>query len=195
MQPASTVSKVYETFTNAVAITKNVITTTASFVCDSRHFSKWTKYRLIQNELEKFAHYRNIKHYKPEKNDSEATIEIANAWNKLVTALREPNPYTTADNQYRHTITCLREAYQKLVSATAEVQKNFVLPLNFVKELSYVRFAGIKIFPYCRQLIELASKTQLPTQLTLENFLQELKMRTELLNSPDPSYGMNGAAR
>ena len=162
-----------------------------SFVTNTRHFSKWTKYRLIQEQLEHFAKERHIDYY---KTDSRADVEIADAWNQLVTALLEPTRFTTADEQYRATVEHLRKIRLMLVSADAEVQQKFSSQFQFVRELSYVRFAGIELFPYCQQLIEMASKTQLPANLTLENFQQELKTRTTLLNRPDASHGMNGVA-
>jgi len=175
------------------AMQKTVATITNYFT-DARHFSKWTKYRLIQNQLEEFARNRNVQPYQPTNNDTATDREIADSWNNLVKALLQPTQYTTADAQYRDTVKWLRNTYQKLVSADATVQNKFNGQLIFVRGLAYVRFAGIELFPYCRELVELASKTPLPAELTLENFLQEfIRLRTAL-NNPDASHAMNSLA-
>ncbi|HEX4838987.1 MAG TPA: hypothetical protein VFU89_00915, partial [Rhabdochlamydiaceae bacterium] len=176
-QPPSAMEKVAGIITN--------------YFTSARHFSKWKKYRLIQDRLEEFAHYRNVKPYQPSGDDTPTDREIAKSWNNLIKALLEPTQYTTADDQYRDTVDCLRNTYQMLVSATEGVKQKFVWQLRFVEELCDIRFEGIELFPYLRELVELASKTPLPGTLTLENFLQEFLRLAALLNNPDASHAMN----
>jgi hypothetical protein len=161
------------------------------FVSTGRHFTKWTKYRLIQEQLELFARSKEVDYRRREIGDSDTDLEITNAWNELIEALLEPTRFPTPDDQYRKTVDCLRKTRQLLLSSNDATQQKFISQLHFVRKLSYVRFAGIEIFPYCRELIEYASGEPLPSNLTLDTFQIELKLRTEVLKRPTESTTMN----
>ena len=163
-----------------------------------RHHTKYMKYRLTQEQLEQFARSENIQHYTPGKNDSKIVCDIATAWNELYTALLFPRNFATADDQYRATVLSLRKTAQMLLSvkgeAEAEVKQKLSAQLQFVRRLSYVRFAGIQLFSYCRDLIELATGQALPENLTLDAFLTVLKDHTIILNNPEKAHAMNEIA-
>jgi hypothetical protein len=161
------------------------------FISTGRHFTKWTKYRLIQEQLEVFSRSKKIAFLRREIGASGIELEITNAWNDLIEALLEPTRFPTPDDQYRKTVECLRHTRQLLISSEPTTQQRFAIQLQFVRELSFVRFADIEIFPYCRELIEYASGEPLPLNLTLDTFQAELKHRTNVLKSPTESTTMN----
>ncbi len=160
----------------------------------TRHYSKWTKYRLIQEQLEHFSRTKNLQECAINREDSEAVANIANAWNDLVRALLRITPFPTPDDQYRATVECLRKVRILLISAEEDVQQRFSMQRQLVGELSYLRFSGIKIFPYCHGLIELATGRPLPKALTLDTFQEELEFRTTALKNPGKTLAMNGIA-
>jgi hypothetical protein len=164
------------------------------FVSTCRHFTKWTKYRLIQEQLEQFARSKKVDFRGREVGDSSADLQITTTWNQLVEALLEPTLFETPDDQYRKTASCLRKTRQLLISSDTATKEKFAGQLQFVRELSYMRFAGIELFPYCQELIEYATGVALPSNLTLDNFQIELKNRTEMLKRPTESTTMNPVA-
>ncbi|HEY5234934.1 MAG TPA: hypothetical protein VIJ14_02050, partial [Rhabdochlamydiaceae bacterium] len=164
------------------------------FISTGRHFTKWTKYRLIQEQLELFSRSKDVDFRRPENGESNVDNTITTAWNNLIRALLQPTSFETPDEQYRATVACLRKTRQLLISSDASTQQKFASQLQFVRELSYERFAGIELFPYCQQLIEHASEEPLPSNLTLANFKEELKLRTTVLKHPAEATAMNPVA-
>ncbi len=177
-----------ECLVEALTYLVSKLTEAVTYVFSSgRHFTKWTKYRLIQEQLGQFAKGKIEKL----KNDSSGDDrKIITPWNSLVEALLEPTYFETPDDQYRQTVKCLRKM-RRLLKGTDK----FAQQREFIKELSYVRFAGIELFPYCHQIVEYASGRLLPLHLTLNNFLDEYTKFTTLLKDPAPSTSMNPFAR
>ncbi len=145
----------------------------------TRHFSKWKKYRLIQDLMQKFSSMGSLP---PKIETPDPADKITLSWNILVEALVNPDKKKNADEQYRAIILALRETVSLLLSAEERVKKQFEHQLKFIKQLSYFRFAGVGLFNYCSELVELVTDRDLPTDLTLANFLQELKSRTQQMN-------------
>ncbi len=177
------------------SLLKRCVEVVSSYISSERHFSKWRKYRLIQDQLEILARQKEVKLYTTESQDTPLDIEIATAWNDLVRTLLQPTSFISADDQYKKTVECLRKTIQLLFSDEQEIKNKFQKQILFVKELSYLRFAGIELFTYCRELVEMATGKELPKKLSIDNFLEELIARTTILNKTDPSYRMNGLAR
>ncbi len=173
------------------SVVQRLVGAVTYLVSTGRHFTKWTKYRLIQEQLEQFARGKKVDFLRREIGASGIALEITNAWNELIESLLEPTLFQTPDDQYRKTVECLRQTRQLLISSDESTQHKFAGQLHFVRELSYVRFAGIELFPYCHQLIEYASGEPLPANLTLSTFETELKHRTTVLKRPTESTTMN----
>lgn len=179
-----------ECLVEALTYLVSKLTAAVTYVFSSgRHFTKWTKYRLIQEQLGKFA---DGKIKKLTNDNSGVDGKIITTWNSLVDALLEPTHFETPDDQYRQTVKCLRKMRRLLKETT---QDKFADQRKFIKELSYIRFAGIKLFPYCHQIVEYASGRLLPLHLTLSNFQEEYTKFTTLLKDPAPSTAMNPFAR
>lgn len=159
-------------------------------VFPTRHFSKWKKYRIIQELLQKFSSGKL-----PSKVINPDASHIATAWNTLVETLNNPDKEKTADEQYRSIIEALRKTASLLLSAEEKIKKQFEPQLKFVKELSYFRFAGVGLFKYCRELVELVTGTELPSDLSLDTFQQTLKSLISRLDRPDDEHSMNPLAR
>jgi hypothetical protein len=171
--------------------TEKLVGAVKLIVSPGRHFTKWTKYRLIQEQLEHFTRSKGVQLRTQQSDDSPIDHEITAVWNALIEALLQPTHFQTPDDQYRKTVVCLRQIRQMLISSNLETQKKFAGQLQFVRELSYVRFAGIELFPYCYQLIEIACGEPLPLNLTLDTFKTEFTRRTTKLKSPAGSTAMN----
>jgi hypothetical protein len=153
-----------------------------------RHFTKWTKYRLILEQLAKFATDQNVHKI----NISPTDLEITTTWNSLIEALLEPTHFETPDIQYRKIVDCLCKLRQLLINETSQEKLDL---LKFVRELSYKLFTGIELFPYGRQLIEIGSGKPLPPVLTMDTFLEEFTGRATILKRPLGSTAMNPIAK
>jgi hypothetical protein len=160
-------------------------------VYPTRHFSKWKKYRIIQELMQNFSSTGNL----PAKVVNPEASHIAASWNTLVEALQKPDKQKNADEQYRAIILALRETASLLLSADDKIKRQFEPQLKFVKQLSYYRFAGIGLFKYCRELVELVTDTELPRDLSLDTFQQTLKSLTSRLDRPDDEHSMNPISR
>jgi hypothetical protein len=163
-------------------------------VFPTRHFSKWAKYRIIQELMKHFSINKSLLPCDVASQDPDIA-KIAKSWNTLVEALIRPDKKKIADGQYCSSIEALREIASLFLSAKDTTKAQLGSLFKFIKQLSYFRFAGIGLYNYCQGLVELVTGLQLPKQLTLANFVQELKIRTEILNDPADDHSMSPAAR
>lgn len=163
-------------------------------VFPTRHFSKWAKYRIIQELMKHFSINKSLLPCDVASQDPDIA-KIAKSWNTLVEALVRPDKKKIADGQYCSSIEALREIASLFLSAKDTTKAQLESLFKFIKQLSYFRFAGIGLYNYCQGLVELVTGLQLPKQLTLANFVQELKIRTEILNDPADDHSMSPAAR
>ena len=91
-----------------------------------RHFTKWTKYRLIQDQLEQFARDQNVRKLE----NSAIDPEITTTWNSLIDSLLEPTHFETPDDQYRQTVKCLRKDAATAQGRRQSTQAKFESQLN-----------------------------------------------------------------
>jgi hypothetical protein len=160
----------------------------------NRHFSKWMKYREVLSIMERFVSSSGIEPIAC--GNTETPIDkIAAAWNTLHTTLTNPSKFKTADQQYSTTVDTLRDLIGTLLSSTQEIKILFADQLKFCMQLSYLRFAGIEFFNYCRDLVELGTGMELPRDLSLDSFFNELNERAKHLNHPAEELNMNFIAR
>ncbi|MBS0648480.1 MAG: hypothetical protein JSS10_04550 [Verrucomicrobia bacterium] len=164
-------------------------------IFSTRHFSKWKKYRIIQDLMERFSMTWGIETCPLITSPNPEIVQIAQAWNTLVDALAKPVKVKNADDQYRATIKALRETASLLLPAKDEIKIHFRSQLQFIKQLSYFRFAGIEMYNYCLELVRLVTGQELPAQLSLANFFHELDLRINRLNNPDDAHSANPIAR
>ncbi len=121
-------------------------------VVNVRDPTKWFKYRYTLRTMK------------------ESTQDLPlNTNEELVRTLTHPEQYPTADDQYRAFVLQLRE---DAVS----------YPSPLVSRLAYERFAGVKLYSYCRDLIHDITG-ELPSDLTLDTFETELRERNKKLDN------------
>ena len=167
----------------------------AYYLTAPRHFSKWFKYRFTQDQYEDFTYKANAQAYTTGPDDLKLACDIATAWNAFLKALIQPATFETADDQYRETVSRLCETLQLLHRADDETKKKFATQHLFADGLSYLRYVGIELYPYLCELTVLVTGMALPENLSLENFIPELKKRIEVLKDCDTPLLMNPIAR
>jgi len=166
----------------AVSLISKLVDTLTYLFTPMRHFTKWMKYRIHLEKYEEYARTNDLQKL-------EGNCEITTAWNSLVETLREPSHFETPDDQYKKTVELLR--ITEVLIKASDRKGHFEAQLKHVEELDYIRFAGIELFSYCKELVENAGEEQLPSELTFGNFLDEFLRWATKLKNPSKSTAMN----